>query len=114
MCVNEKARGGQILHVGFAGDEADGGDGGRCRRRGYRVPAVEFDALADAPESGEAVSLVGEERGGESWPELARRVVGVAATQREIGAAWRQRGGGVWGKTEERARRLKGRGRGEV
>jgi hypothetical protein len=78
-CVNEKARGGQILPVGFAGDEADGGDGGRCRRRGYRVPAVEFDALADAPESGEAVSLVGEERGGEGLPELAWEVVGAAA-----------------------------------
>ena len=49
----------------------------------------------DAPESGDAMSLIGEERGGESWPELARRVVGVAAVQRGIGAAWRQRGGGV-------------------
>ena len=86
-CVNEKARGGQILPVGFAGDEADGGDGGRCRRRGYRVPAVEFDALADAPESGEAVSLVGEERGGEGLPELAWEVVGAAAVQRELEAA---------------------------
>ena len=108
--MNERARGGQILPVGFAGDEADGGDGGRCRRRGYRVPAVELDALTDAPESGDAVSLVRGKRGGESWPELARRIVGVAATQREIGAAWRQRGGGVWGKREERARRLNQRG----
>src|SRR4051812_19262135 len=62
--------------MGFAGDEADGGDGGRCRRRGYRVPAVELDALAGAPESGEVARVLKDARGGgvssESSPEHRR------------------------------------------
>ena len=42
------------------------------------------------------------------------KLVGAAVVQREIRAAWRQREGGVWGKTEERARRLNRRHHGEV
>ena len=94
--VNEEARGAQILPVGFAGDEADGGDGGRCRGRGCRVPAVEFGALVDAPESGEAASVLREAREGVAWPESTeearRRGGGIERIGGSLGAEreWRQ------------------------
>ena len=82
--------------MGFAGDEADGGDGGRRRWRACRALAGEFDALADAPESGEVVSVLREARGGEVLSESSPDYVGAeGGVRRNSSSLGAERGSGM-------------------